>query len=173
MACHKKYEFRGQAHFYSQPIPPIKEQRVGVFLEFRNDKENRLGIPLPAGVMRIYQEDSEGMLQFAGEDRIDHTPKDEDVTLKMGNAFDVIGERVQTEYERVSPNVHESAFEITLRNHKESDVVVDVVEPMPGDWRIYDESQPYEKKDAQTAIFRVPVAKDAEAKVTYRVRVRQ
>ena len=172
VACHKKYEFRGQVSFYSQRIPPIKEQRVGVFLEFRNDKENRLGIPLPAGVMRIYQEDSEGMLQFAGEDRIDHTPKDEDVTLKMGNAFDVVGERVQTDYERVSQNVHESAFEITLRNHKESDVVVDVVEPMPGDWRIYDESQPYEKKDAQTAIFRVPVAKDGEAKVTYQVRVR-
>ena len=172
LKCRKKYEFRGQAHFYSQRIPPIKEQHVGVFLEFRNDKENRLGIPLPAGIMRIYQEDSEGMLQFAGEDRINHTPKDEDVTLKMGNAFDVIGERVQTDYERVSQDVHESAFEITLRNHKESDIVVNVVEPMPGDWRIYDESQPYEKKDAQTAIFRVPVAKDGEAKVTYQVRVR-
>jgi len=158
--------------FYSQRIPPIKEQRVGVFLEFRNEEANQLGIPLPAGIMRIYQEDSEGMLQFAGEDRIDHTPKDEDVTLKMGNAFDVVGERVQTDYERVSQNVHESAFEITLRNHKENDIVVDVVEPMPGDWRISEESQPYEKKDAHTAIFRVPVAKDGEAKLIYRVRVR-
>jgi hypothetical protein len=90
----------------------------------------------------------------------------------MGDAFDVIGERVQTDYRVFGGNVHESAYEITLRNHKEQDVTVDIVEPMPGDWRILSVSQDYEKKDAQTAIFHVPVAKDGEVTVSYRVRVR-
>lgn len=168
----KKYEYRGQLYFYSQPVPPMIGEHVGVFLEFRNEDENALGIPLPAGVMRVYQEDSEGMLQFAGEDRIEHTPKDEKVTLRMGNAFDVIGERVQTDYEVISGNVHESEFKVTLRNHKEQDIVVDIVEPMPSDWRILSSSMEHEKRDAQTAVFSVPVKADGEATVTYRVRVR-
>ena len=168
----KKYEYRGNVRFYHEPVPPMKEEHVSVFVEFKNEDENRLGIPLPAGIMRIYQEDSEGMLQFAGEDRIKHTPKDETVSLRMGKAFDIIGERVQTDFERVAPNVHECAFEITLRNHKEEDVVVDVVEPIPGDWRILEKSQDFEKKDAHTAIFHVPVPVDGETRVTYRARVK-
>ncbi|MDZ4859636.1 MAG: DUF4139 domain-containing protein, partial [Candidatus Hydrogenedentes bacterium] len=89
--CGKKYEYRGQEYFYSQQVPPTGEEHVGVFLEFQNKEANGLGMPLPAGVMRVYQEDSEGMLQFAGEDRIKHTPKDEKITLRLGEAFDVIG----------------------------------------------------------------------------------
>ncbi len=170
--CAKKYEYRGQVHYYSQQVPPTGEEHVGVFLEFENEEDNGLGIPLPAGIMRIYQEDSEGMLQFAGEDRIKHTPKDETVTLRMGDAFDIIGERVQTDYRVFGGNVHESAYEISIRNHKEEGVTVDIVEPMPGDWEILDRSQEFEKKDARTAIFHVAVPKDGEAKVTYRVRVR-
>ncbi len=168
----KKYEYRGQVFYYSQPMPPMIGEHVGVFLEFRNEKENALGIPLPSGTMRIYQEDSEGMLQFAGEDRIEHTPKDETVRLRMGNAFDVIGERVQTNYEVISSNVHESEYKITLRNHKEQDIVVEMVEPMPSDWRILTSSMAFEKRDAQTAVFSVPVKADGEAAVTYHVRVR-
>jgi len=168
----KKYEYRGQEYFYSQPVPPMIGEHVGVFLEFRNEKANALGIPLPSGTMRIYQEDSEGQLQFAGEDRIEHTPKDETVRLRMGNAFDVIGERVQTNYEVISSNVHESEYKITLRNHKEQDIVVEVVEPMPSDWRILTSSMPFEKRDAQTAVFSVPVKADGEVTVTYHVRVR-
>ncbi len=168
----KVYEFRGNESFYSGPVPPLKDQKVAVFLKFTNKKENQLGIPLPAGVMRIYQEDSEGMRQFAGEDRIKHTPKDEDVRLRMGNAFDVVGERVQTDYERVAEKVHESAFEIKIRNHKENDITVDIVEPMTGDWKILSKSHDFVKKDARTAVFSVPVAQDGEAVVTYRVRVR-
>ncbi|MCC6697328.1 MAG: DUF4139 domain-containing protein [Candidatus Hydrogenedentes bacterium] len=170
--CVKKYEYRGQEYFYSQQIPPTGEEHVGVFLEFENEEANHLGIPLPAGVMRVYQEDSEGMLQFAGEDRIEHTPKDETVTLRMGDAFDIIGERVQTDYKVLGPRTHESAYEVTIRNHKEEDVVVDIVEPMPGDWRILTTSQEFEKKDAHTAIFHMAVPKDGEVKVTYRARVR-
>ena len=112
------------------------------------------------------------MLQFAGEDRIKHTPKDENVRLRLGEAFDVIGERVQKEYQVIGTNVHESAYEITLRNHKETDITVDVVEPMPGDWRILEKSHEFVKKDARTAVFSIPVPKDGEVKLTYRVQVR-
>ncbi|MCC6797024.1 MAG: DUF4139 domain-containing protein [Candidatus Hydrogenedentes bacterium] len=170
--CGKKYEYRGQEYFYSQQVPPTGEEHVGVYLEFRNEEKNGLGVPLPAGVMRVYQEDSEGMLQFAGEDRIKHTPKDENVRLRLGEAFDVIGERVQKEYQVIGTNVHESAYEITLRNHKETDITVDVVEPMPGDWRILEKSHEFVKEDARTAVFSIPVPKDGEVKLTYRVQVR-
>jgi hypothetical protein len=122
--------------------------------------------------MRIYQEDSEGMLQFAGEDRIEHTPKDETVTLRMGDAFDVIGERVQTDYRVYGNDVYEAAFDVTIRNHKESDIVVDIIEPMPSDWEILSKSHDFTKKDARTAVFSVPVSKDGEVTVSYRVRVR-
>ena len=167
----KKYEYRGQTHFYSQPMPPMIGEHVSVFLIFENREENALGMPLPAGVMRIYQEDSEGALQFAGEDRIQHTPKDETVTLRMGSAFDVIGERIQTDYRRIASNVHECSFEIILRNHKEEDIVVDVVEPMPGDWDILRSSLEFEKVDAGSAVFHVAVPKDGETRLTYRVLV--
>ncbi len=173
VACGKRYEYRGQEYFYSQQIPPMPEEKVDVFLEFQNKEDNHLGIPLPEGVMRIYQEDSDGMLQFAGEDRIKHTPKDEKVKLRMGKAFDVVAERVQTDYKVIAPNVWESAYAITLRNHKESDISVDVVEPMPGDWRIFENSQDFVKKDARTAVFTVSVPKDGEVKVAYRVQVTQ
>ena len=168
----KIYEYRGNTSFYYRKFRPLEKQKVGVFLEFENKKENLLGMPLPAGVMRVYQEDSDGMLQFSGEDRIEHTPKDEDVRLKMGNAFDVVGERIQTDFEKVSKNVYESAFEIKIRNHKETDVTVDIVEPMPNDWRILENSHDYVKKDAHTVIFSVPAEKDVETVVTYRVQVR-
>ena len=168
----KIYEFRGNESFYSRRVPKLEDQRVSVFVTFDNKKENELGIPLPGGVMRIYQEDSEGMRQFAGEDSIKHTPKDEEVRLKMGEAFDVVGERTQMDYERISEHVHESEFEIKIRNHKENDIVVDIVEPMTGDWRILKKSHDFVKKDARTAVFPVPVAKDGETVVTYRVRVK-
>ena len=132
---------------------------------------NKLGMPLPGGIMRIYQEDQDGMLQFAGEDRIKHTPKDEDVRLRMGEAFDVVAERRQMDWSRISDRVFESEFEIVVRNHKETDVTVDVVEPMPGDWKMLKQSHDYVKKDAFTAIFSLHVPKDGETTLTYRVRV--
>lgn len=170
--CSKKYEYRGQEFYYSQQVPPTGEEHVGVFLVFQNEEKNGLGMPLPAGIMRVYQEDQSGMLQFSGEDRIKHTPKDEEVKLRLGEAFDVIGERVQKAYQVLGSNMHESVYEITLRNHKEVDITVDVIEPMPGDWRIIEKSHDFERKDARTAVFSIPVPKDGEVKLTYRVQVR-
>lgn len=170
----KRYEFRGQPYYYRQIIPPPDERKeqVAVFLEFQNDKQNNMGMPLPGGVMRVYQQDQDGMLQFSGEDRIKHTPKDEKVSLRIGNAFDVTGERIQTNFSQIANRVTESAFKITLRNHKKEDIVVEVVEPVQGDWEVLDSSMPYEKKDARTILFKVPVPSDGETVVTYRVRVR-
>jgi hypothetical protein len=167
----KAYEFRGRGHYYAQPLQQHASEKVGVFLEFMNEEKNRLGMPLPAGIMRVYQGDSDGMLQFSGEDRIKHTPKNEKIRLRLGNAFDVVGERVQTEFKRVGSNVHESAYALTLRNHKEEAIVVDVVESIPGDWKMVEESVDHVKKDAHTAIFNMPLAADAEVELTYRVRV--
>lgn len=172
VAVQKIYEYRGDESFYSNPIPELKDQKVGVFVKFANKKENSLGIPLPAGTMRVYQEDSENMLQFAGEDRIQHTPKDEDIRLRLGNAFDISAERRQTDFSRIADNVFESSYEIKIRNHKEGDIIVDVVEPMSGDWEILTKSHDFDKRDARTAVFSLPVAKDGETVLTYRVRVR-
>ncbi len=167
----KLYEYRGNVAYYSSKIAPLKNENVDAFLVFKNSEANRLGVPLPEGVIRVYQEDKEGTLQFAGEDRIKHTPKDEEVKLRLGKAFDIVGERVQKDFQKIGPNITESEFEITVRNHKAIDVVVDVVEPMCGDWTIVKSSMEYEKKDAFTVLFHLPVKADSESKVSYRVRV--
>lgn len=146
-------------------------KKVSVFFELRNQKSEGLGLPLPKGRVRVYKKDDDGSLQLAGEDAIDHTPKDEKVRVKMGEAFDVVGERKRTNFQSGKRWAEES-FEIKLRNHKESDVTVTVVEHLYrwSGWKVTDSSQKFEKKDAQTIEFAVPVKKDGEAVVTYTVR---
>jgi hypothetical protein len=147
------------------------KQTVNVYVKFENTKENSLGMPLPAGIMRLYKQDDEGSLQFIGEDRIDHTPKNEEVSLKIGEAFDVVAERIQTDFKKITTRLHESEWEVTLRNHKEEDVKVGIVEPLYGNWTVISNSHPYEKVDAFTIRFNIDVPKDEEVKVKYRVRV--
>lgn len=161
------YYYRG----YNNPGQPVKE-KVGVYMQFRNSQANRLGMPLPAGIVRLYKKDTQGGQQFIGEDRIDHTPKDEDVRVKVGDAFDIVAERKQTDYKVIASNVYEYAYEIKIRNHKDAPVTVIVNEPIGGDWEMLNSSFPAEKTAAFAAQFRVPVAKDGEAVLTYRVRVR-
>lgn len=150
----------------------MSNQKIGVFVEIQNKKENNLGIPLPKGTVRVYKADKEGSLQFVGEDSIDHTPKDEKIKIKLGDAFDVVAERKQTDWKKIASDTYEAAFEISLRNHKKEDVVVKVVEPIPGDWKMLNSSYPYDKTEAFTAEFNIPVPKDQEVKLTYRVRMR-
>lgn len=168
----KKYEFRGQRHYYSNRQTAFGPDKVAAFLEFQNEEENELGMPLPKGIVRVYQRDSAGALQFSGEDRIQHTPKDETVQLRLGNAFDVVAERVQTDFNRVSNNVIESSFKITIRNHRDSPVTVDVAEPLYGEWRMMENSHNFDKRDAGTAVFSIPVEPDGETVLEYRVRIR-
>lgn len=154
---------------YYQPQNP--KQKVSVYVKFKNSKENQLGMPLPAGILRLYKQDSKGSLQFVGEDNIEHTPKDEEVKVKVGEAFDVVAERRQTDFKQLTTRMYETAWEVTLRNHKEEPVRVGVVEPLYGNWQIVEQSHPSKKLDAFTLRFDIDVPKDGEVKVTYRVRV--
>jgi hypothetical protein len=149
-------------------------KKVDVYLEFKNDKEYGLGVPLPAGRIRVSQLDAaDTSLEFIGEDRIDHTPKDETVRVKLGSAFDVVGERHQTDF-AVDTKARwlEEAFEIKVRNHKEQPVEVLVKENLYrwSNWKMLSKTHDFTKEDARTIHFPVKIAKDGEAIVRYRVR---
>ncbi|MEK6745055.1 MAG: DUF4139 domain-containing protein [Nitrospirota bacterium] len=169
----KEFIFRGAPYYYYGQYGEIAtNQKIGVFVEIDNRKDNHLGMPLPKGTIRVYKHDSEGSLQFVGEDSIDHTPEKEKVRIRLGDAFDVKGGRKMTEWKKLMFNRYEAAYEISLRNHKKEDIVVKVVEPIPGDWTMVESSHEYTKSEAFTAEFLVPVPKDGETKMTYRVRMR-
>jgi hypothetical protein len=170
----KEFVVNGQHYYYAgynSPGQPIKE-KVGVYVQFRNSQQNKLGMPLPAGTVRLYKKDDKGNQQFIGEDRIDHSPKDEDVRVKVGDAFDIVAERKQTDYKVIARNIYEYAYEIKIRNHKESAITVVVNEPIGGDWEMLSSTFEAKKSAAFAAQFNVPVAKDGEATLSYRVRVR-
>ncbi|MCQ1535037.1 DUF4139 domain-containing protein [Methanosarcina sp. KYL-1] len=143
-----------------------RSDKVQVVLNLENSKEKGLGMPLPAGVVRVYKADSDGQLQFLGEDSIDHTPKDEEVEVAVGNAFDVTGTRTQTNYKRVSDDVWRESYEIELKNHKTGPQAVTVVEHFYGDWEITSSSDKYEKTDAFTAEWKVTVPADGSKKIS-------
>jgi len=170
----KVFVVKGQQtyyHNYLHPGSPIKD-RVAVYYKFQNDERSGLGVPLPAGVVRVYQSDASGGVHFVGEDRITHTPKGESLTLRIGHAFDVVCERKQTDYRKLSDRLYEMEFEITLRNHKDSAITVEVNEPIGSDWQMIDSTHKWTKTAAWAAQFRVPVEKSGTAVLRYRVRVR-
>lgn len=170
----KVFVVEGQNFYYHNahsPGSPIKD-KVKVFYKFKNDEKSGLGMPMPMGNVRVYQQDSRGGVQFVGEDRIDHTPKDENLTLQIGTAFDVVCERKQTDYKSLPGRYWEMEFEITLRNHKETPIVVDVNEPIGGDWTMIESSHKHTKTAAWAANFKVPVEKDGTSVLKYRIRAR-
>ena len=151
--------------------------KVAAFLEFDNKEASRLGVPLPKGVARVYKKDKSGNAQFIGEDRLDHTAKNEKVRLKLGNAFDVSADKKQTDFKRLSNTskfgfVAESAYEIVLRNAKKEPVTVTVQEPIPGDWQMLAASQPHTKVSANMAVWKVTVPGEGKTVLTYRTLVR-
>jgi hypothetical protein len=169
----KRFIYNGAAsYFRSQYGTPISNQKVGVYLDIRNAKDRGLGMPLPKGRVRVYKADTSGSEQLIGEDWIDHTPKDERVRIKMGEAFDVVGERVQKDWKRLGSNLYEVEWEVTLRNHKTEPVTVEVNEPLPGDWEMVKSTHPHAKPQAHTARFTLSVPKDGATTLVYRVRVR-
>jgi len=169
----KHFIYHGAADYYrTQYGVPVSNQKVGVYLELKNSKENRLGLPIPKGRVRVYKADTSGSQQLIGEDWVDHTPKDEKIKIKMGDAFDVVGQRTQKDWKRIASSLYEVEWEISLRNHKQEAVTVEVVEPMPGDWEVLRASHPHEKTQAFTALWKIAVPKDGETKLTYRIRVR-
>jgi hypothetical protein len=161
-----------QDYYRNQYGVPISNQKVGVYLEIKNAKEHRLGVPLPRGKVRVYKADTAGSQQLIGEDWIEHTPKDERVKLKLGEAFDVVGDRKQTDWKKIASHLWEVEWEVSLRNHKKEPVTVQVIEPVPGDWQVLHATHKANKVEAHTLRFDVPIAREGATTLTYRVRVR-
>lgn len=173
----KEFLLEGANNYYTAQHGELGQKvKVGVFVRFDNKGEG-LGLPLPKGVIRVYKKDSQGNAQFVGEDRIDHTPKNEIVRLKLGDAFDVTADRKQTAFQKLAGTgrynyVFESAYEIVLKNAKSEAVTVTVREPMPGDWTMISESQPHTKVASGMAEWKVEVPAEGRATLSYRVRVK-
>ncbi len=173
----KEFLLAGSAYYYSGQYNDIGQKlKAAVFVEFAN-KGKELGIPLPKGIIRLYKKDTSGNAQFVGEDQIDHTPRNETVRLKLGDAFDVTAERTQTDFRRLAgegrySSVLETAYQILLKNAKKQVVTVKVREPVPGDWTMVSESQPHTKVASNVAEWQISIPADGKAMLSYRVRVK-
>lgn len=169
----KRYVLAGSSFWYRGPVEDrSRQQRPVVLLELQNSEGSGLGLPLPPGIVRVYEADRSGSERFVGEDRVGHVARDEAIRLEVGAAFDLVAERVQTDYRTISPRQAESAFDISIRNHKDEDVVVTVRESVGGDFEVLEASHAWKKADATTIEFDVPVARGRETKLRYRVSVR-
>jgi hypothetical protein len=151
----------------------VGNTKVDIYVRLVNDKASNLGMPLPAGKMRVFQRDeADGSLEFIGEDVIKHTPRDEKVLIRLGSAFDVVGERTQSDFkvDRARRTITES-FKIEIRNRKDTPVTVLVREPLYrwSNWQITTSSLPFEKINAGTAQFTVDAAPNAVQTLTYTV----
>jgi hypothetical protein len=165
------YRFYGGLN-YDQGYGSEGNKKVRVMREFVNAETNHLGIALPAGKLRFYRRDADGQMEFVGEDRIDHTPRNETIRVTTGNAFDLVGERRQTSFHvDTGDKWMDESFEIKLRNRKKEPVEIRVVEHLYrwNNWEITQKSDDFTKKDSQTIEFRVPVKPDEEKVVTYTV----
>jgi hypothetical protein len=177
VAVNKEFRLQGSPYYYRGQQGDLGQKlKVGVFVEFDNRKKDNLGMPLPKGIVRVYKQDQQGRPQFVGEDRIDHTPENETVRLKLGDAFDVTADRKQTDFRKLSGDSRynyrfESAYEIRLKNAKDEAVTVTVAEPVPGDWRMLQESHPHAKPSADTALWKIRVPAKGEAVLIYRLEV--
>ncbi|MCB2181726.1 MAG: DUF4139 domain-containing protein [Desulfobulbaceae bacterium] len=176
--CRKEFILQGSSHYYQSQYGEIgRKMKIAVFVEIQNSKKNNLGLPLPKGVVRVYKKDSQERLQFVGEDRIDHTPENETIRLKLGEAFDITANKKQMDFKKLSGfsrynYVYESAYSIELKNGKKEAVTVKVVEPIPGDWDMLEESHTHKKATSNTAVWMVEVPPLGATELTYRVRVK-
>ncbi len=174
----KELVLQGRDYYYRSSVGNIgQKMKVGVFVQFENREAARLGMPMPKGIVRVYKKDSAGNAQFVGEDRIDHTPKNERVRLKLGEAFDVTADKKQTDFKKRDTtsawsHAFESAYEIVLRNAKKEAVTVIVREPLPGDWTMLEETHPHQKPAAGTAQWKVSVPAEGNVTLRYRALVR-
>lgn len=173
IAVKKTLRFSARPDFYrTDALWQPRTSKVGVFLEIENKENNHLGIPLPKGVIRVYMNDPGGMRQIIGEDEIDHTPRDEKVTVRLGSSFDVVADRRRIDLHYIAACTTVSDWEIELRNHKSKPETVEVREPVGGEWTIVSSSHPAVKEDAETFLFRPTIPAGGTVKITYRVRVK-
>ena len=174
----KEFLLQGSDYYYRSSYGNIGQKiKIGVFVEFKNAEKNALGMPLPKGVVRVYKKDSKGNAQFVGEDNIDHTPKNEDVRLKLGDAFDITANKTQVDFKKRSAYgkynyAFESAYEVEIKNAKDEMVEVVVREPVPGDWEMVDENLQHSKVASGTAEWRVSVPAEGKTVLKYRTLVR-
>lgn len=162
----KKYFYKSGSNYYYNPSSSGK---VNVIVEFENKEGNNLGVPMPKGKVRVYKSDGESV-EFIGEDMVDHTPKNEKIKLKIGDAFDIVAEEIQTENKRITDRVSEQAYDLKFRNRKKEDVVIEVERGLGLNWEVLSSSINYEKKDSQNITFKVPVKADGETVLKFRVR---
>jgi hypothetical protein len=169
----KEFRFSNlTASGYSSDMGERERVNATVYVSFVNDDASHLGLPLPKGTVRVYKADNDGQVQFVGEDAIDHTPKNEDVRLTLGQAFDVTARAKETRYEKISDTVYESAYEVELKNAKKEPVTVVLVEDVPGEWKILSESAKHEEVNAHRLRWEVQVPAEGSAKFSYAVRIR-
>jgi hypothetical protein len=174
----KEYLLKGQDYYYRSKAGDLGSKiKVAVYLSYENSKAENLGMPLPKGIIRVYKQDSSGSVQFVGEDRIDHTPENETVRLKLGNAFDITADKKQTDFKKLAGSsaynyIYESSYRIELKNGKDEDIAVRVVEPMPGDWDILSESLPHKKISSSEAEWLVRVPAKGSSELLYRIKVK-
>lgn len=165
VSVNKKYYFKTDKYFNGDG------EKVKVIIEFENSQKNKLGIPLPKGRARMNKRDNNA-IEFVGEDFIDHTPKDEKVELYVGDSFDIIAEETVLTSKYITNNMSETENEIVVKNKKNENIIVEVVRNFGRDWEILKSSLPYEKKDASTVHFKIPVMKNSETKLVYQLRQR-
>ena len=182
----KEYRLQGSSGWYyygadTSTLEMGDKRKVDVFMTFKNDEASQLGMPLPKGVIRVYKNDSDKRTQFIGEDRIDHTAKNDEVRLKLGSAFDVNGVWKMVDAKRVDKgklgkllenDEFEATYRIELNNAKKEAVTVKVVEPIPGEWKIIEESLPHEKTSANSAMWQVNIPADGKTELQYKVRIK-
>ncbi len=174
----KEFLLQGQHYYYQSSYGSIGEKmKVGVYVEFNNSKTSNLGLPLPKGVVRVYKNDRSGNAQFVGEDHIDHTPKKENVKLKLGDAFDVTADKKQTSFKKAHAigkydYAYIASFQVDLKNAKSEEVEVVVREPIPGDWQMRKESHKHVKVAAGTAEWKIKVPAEGKTSLIYDVLVR-
>lgn len=167
----KELLLQGSEYYYQSSYGELgQKMKLGVFVEFDNREASHLGMPLPKGIVRVYKKDGAGNAQFVGEDSIDHTPKNEKVRLKLGEAFDVTADKKQSDFKVVDrKGIYESAYEIVVKNAKKEAVVVTIKEPIPGDWKMLSASHKHEKAASNTAVWRISVPAEGNTVLTYRV----
>jgi hypothetical protein len=166
VAVEKEFVYEAPGGWYYESYD---NKKVQVKLNFKNSEENGLGIPLPKGRIRVFKRDSEGKLQFIGEDSIDHTPKDETLRILMGNAFDVVGERKRMEIRDLGCQ-YEVKWQVTLRNHKNEDINVTVIERAYWDWTITQENYKHVRESNEKMKWSIPVKASGENILTYTIR---
>jgi hypothetical protein len=174
----KEFRFQGADWYYNSQSGDLgRKLKPSIYMEFNNKGDN-LGVPLPKGIVRVYKKDSAGRAQFIGEDRIDHTAKGETIKLKLGEAFDITADKKQNDFQKIAAGfnsrggVIETAYVMEIRNAKTEKITVNVIEPMPGEWQMLQESHPHKKEAAHTAVWEVPVPAEGKTTLTWRVRTK-